>query len=277
MPITKLTSKDSPFLKTIRLVAAQARRAPHDCVIAEGIRSLEEALAARCTIDAVLFADGFQLIPRGAALLENLAERGVRLYNASQRLLQSVSDVQTSQGIISVVRVPVVNISKLVLPRDALILCACAIQDPGNLGTLIRTAAAAGVSLVCTTRGTVSARNPKAVRSAAGAFFRLPVAEHLDPANLLQFFRERGTVPLLADARGERCYADVDYCHSSAILLGNEARGATEPLWAGVETIRIPMAKGIESLNVAVAGALLLFEAFRQRAARAQRRTPMGK
>jgi TrmH family RNA methyltransferase len=148
---------------------------------------------------------------------------------------------------------------------NPLVLYACGIQDPGNLGTLIRTAAAAGAHMVCTSKGTVSARNPKAVRSSAGAIFHLSIVEHADASEFRRFC-EHHTIRLYrTHAREGTHYTEANLKSPCAVLLGNEGSGMDEKEFSDCPTIRIPMAEGIESLNVAIAGAVILFEASRQR------------
>ncbi len=265
MKVTELTSRDNSLFRLVRLAATQGRRAPRDLVLAEGIRSVEEAAAARFAVEAVVYSTDFGATVRESALLTALSARGAKVYRTSARLLKSVSEVQTPQGILGLVRVPVVTLGGLPRVPQALILCACGLQDPGNLGTLIRAAAAAGASLVCTTTGTVSARNPKTVRASAGAFFRIPVAEHLALPELLAHCRSNSITVYSMDVRGATSYTDADYRPACAILLGNEGQGLEISARAGMAGIRIPMAAGVESLNVGVAGSLVLFEAFRQR------------
>ncbi|HSW39515.1 MAG TPA: RNA methyltransferase, partial [Acidobacteriota bacterium] len=146
-----------------------------------------------------------------------------------------------------------------------LMLIADRIRDPGNLGVLIRTAAAAGASAVVTLAGSVSARNSKAVRSSAGAFFRVPVIEHVAAGKLLDFCRSRSIRLYRADARGGIRYTEADLRTSCAVLLGSETGGISEKDFAGVTSITVPMAHDAESLNVAMAGSVIFFEAFRQR------------
>lgn len=267
MTVREVTSRDNPIFKRIRLVASQRRRSPQGLVLAEGIRCLEEAVAAGRIIEAVLYSADFGSGRREAALLATLGRKRVNLFHTSDRLLRSVSSVITPQNVLALVYVPIVSLSEWPFVPRPLIVCACGVQDPGNLGTLIRTAAAAGADLLCTVPGTVSARNPKTVRASAGAFFRLPVAEHVDLAEILSYCRARSVPPYLADARGSKLYTELDYLRGCAIFLGNEGRGLADPLAVEAESIRIPMAPGVESLNVGIAGALVLFEAFRQRCA----------
>jgi TrmH family RNA methyltransferase len=272
MSTRSLTSKNNPLIKTIRLVAAQARRAPKDLILAEGVRALEEVIRARLEIEAVLISDRFANSDRERALRESLLRAGVRVYHVPDAIFRPLSEVQTSQGILAVVRIPVKKLSDSILPDRPLLLCAAGIQDPGNLGTLIRTAAAAGVSLVCSLAGTVSARNPKTVRASAGAIFRIPVVEQLSPPEFIEFCHRNSILLLNSSAQSGTCYFQEDLTGPCAILLGNEGSGIDKSAWAaGGRRVHIPMAPGVESLNVAMAGAILMFEALRQRSRRHSR------
>ena len=264
MPKT-LTSRDNPLLKTMRLVAAQARMAPPELVLAEGTRTLEEATRAGWPIESVLMSENFASSPRGQCLLQAWSERKVRLFAAREAILGSVSDVVAPQGAVALVRVPAVSLDLMKLSGNPLILVAVGIQDPGNLGTLVRTAAAAGCSFVCCLRGTVSARNPKVIRASAGTYFRIPIVESATITQFSSFCGSRGIRIYRSSAHDGPVYSSVSLRSSCAILLGNEGSGIPADEWGRVPGIRIPMAPGIESLNVAAAGAILLFEASRQR------------
>ncbi len=265
MPIRKLTSQSNPLVKKFQLVAERARRAPADLVVAEGIRSLEEALFTGLEIEAVIVTDRYGKLDRELVLLEHLRKRPADICSVPESLFCRLSSVQTPQGIIGLVRLPVRKLAATALPETPLLLCACGIQDPGNLGTLIRTSAAAGASLVCTLEETVSARNPKAIRASAGAIFRLPVVERVPVAEFLDFCRRKSVSVLCAVARGGSSCFETDFARSCAILLGNEGGGIDETVRFGLPEVHVPMHPGVESLNVAAAGAILLFEAFRQR------------
>ncbi len=265
MPIRSLTSKSNRLIKKIRLVAQQARKAPVDLLLAEGIRALEEAVGAGLEIEAVLISDRYGSTDREQSLLESLLRASSNTCRVPDPVFSHLSGVQAPQGILALVRVQVLQLADMSLPDRPLVLCACGIQDPGNLGTLIRSAAAAGTALVCSLAGTVSARNPKAIRASAGALFRMPVVEQVSAQEFLEFCR-RHSLPLLrSSARTGICYFNADLAQPCAILLGNEGSGLDESAWAGVPGVRIPMTPGVESLNVAAAGAILLFEARRQR------------
>jgi TrmH family RNA methyltransferase len=265
MEIPLLTSHDNPLVRAIRLVATQARRAPADLVLAEGLRVLEEATMAGCSLVGALVSPDFGSGLREKELLRAWSERSVPVRRAAPALLKRLSDVISHQGALALVRVPVSALATVPVFADPLILCLCGIQDPGNLGTLLRTARAAGVSWVCCLEGTVSARNPKAIRASAGAFFSLTVVEDISGGEILDHCHARRIAMYRADApRGRSCW-EVDFRGPAAIVLGNEAHGIGGEAWTGIPGVRVPMAAGVESLNVSAAGAVLLFEAWRQR------------
>jgi RNA methyltransferase, TrmH family len=265
MTVPQLTSKDNPVLKTIRLVSSGARRAPKQLVAAEGIRVLEEVDRSGFIIEAVVLSEDFGSTPRERNLFDRWMAKGLPLYQVKQILFQSISAVETPQGAIALVTVPEATLESIPPAQNALILFACGIQDPGNLGTLIRTAAAAGASLVATTKGTVSVRSPKVVRSSAGSIFHLPLVEHAEASNFRHYCEHHSIRMYRTDAREGMVYTDADLASPCAILLGNEGGGISEALYRDLPALRIPLAHGMESLNVAAAGAVLLFEARRQR------------
>jgi len=270
MSVVEIKSPGNLTLRTMRLVASQARRAPADLALAEGIRVLEEAHRSGREILCAVVAEDFGGNSRESDLQAALERSGIRVCRTTDRLLRSISTVVEPQRAVGLVRVPPLALGGVSLAPDPLVVCLCGLQDPGNLGSLLRTARAAGAAMAVTTRSTVSARNPKAVRASAGAFFALPVVESACPADVLAFCRRRAIQLLRADARGGEAYFNADLRVATALLLGSEAHGFPETDWQGVRSVRIPMAAEVESLNVATAGGVLLFEARRQRQAGSQ-------
>jgi len=272
--IPLLAGKNNPLIRVIRKIAAQARKAPADVVIAEGIRVLEEVTALGCPLEAALVSEAFGSREREAALLHAWLSRGVPVRRGAAPVLKSLSDVMSFQGALALVTVPGRTLASMETEPPGLITVFCGLQDPGNLGTLLRTARAAGASWAAATLETVSARNPKAIRASAGAFFSLPIVEGLRPEEILDHCRRHGIrMYRAAPSAAQTCWT-ADLLGPVALFLGNEARGLSDPPLGAIPAIGIPMAPGAESLNVAAAGAVLLFEAFRQRtAAAASRRT----
>ena len=265
MTYIRLTGKDNPLLKTLRKLNRNPEKDAGGQMAIEGIRVLEEAEKSGCEIDAVVITDGFGNEPREKNLLERWRARGIRIFQVAEKLFASISAVRTPQGAMALVRAPQYTLDGIQLKERILILCACGIQDPGNLGTLIRTAAAAGVDVVLTTTGTVSARNPKALRASAGAFFSIPVIEHLETGEILSYCERNEILRYRTDARDGVRHTQADMISSCAIFLGNEGTGVNEAAFARLPGIHIQMPGNTESLNVAAAGAILVFEAARQR------------
>ncbi len=257
--VTVITSPSNPKIQYVRALARRRTRQRERRFIAEGVRLLEEALRAGTVPALVFFTGSVGTAARGRALLAELRERGVPTLRVSDAVMRAMSDTQTPQGILAVLPFP-----QIAPPPDpSLLLIVDGMRDPGNLGTLLRTAEAAGVQEVFLAPGTVDLYNPKVVRGAMGAHFRLPIraqdwAEIADAASGMQV--------LLADVRGEQVYDGVDWRVPSALIVGGEAEGASvRARELAVTRVSIPMRGGTESLNAAVAAAIILFEAARQR------------
>ena len=262
---TRLTGKDNPLLKTLRKLNRNPEPESGGHMAIEGVRVLEEAENAGCEIDAVVITENFGNETREKELLERWRAREIRIFLVGEKIFASISAVRTPQGAMALARVPRYTLDEIQPKEHALILCASGIQDPGNLGTLIRTGAAADADMVFTTTGTVSALNPKTLRASAGAYFNIPVIEHLKTGELLSYCDRNNIRMYRTAARAGVSYIKADLTCSCAVFLGNEGAGVKDAAFAGLPVIHIPMPGNTESLNVATAGAIILFEAARQR------------
>ncbi len=225
----------------------------------EGVRLIEDAWRAGIFPAFVFYEPQALPAGTGGALIAEMQARGVPCYPVTPRVLKALSDTVTPQGIVAVLPMPEMKAA----PRSDLLLVLDRVRDPGNLGAVLRVAAGAGVGQVWLAPETVDPFNPKAVRAGMGAHFRVPLAR----GDWDQIRNAVATSQVwLADAAGERLYDEVDWTQPSVLILGGEAEGASEQA-ARVATgrVRIPLAGGIESLNVAVAAGVILFEAVRQR------------
>jgi len=255
-----ITSVHNPKIKWVRdLQASSRQRRDEGVFIVEGVRLAEEALAAGWIARLALYTS--DLNERAQAVVDSFAAQGAPVEVVAPAVLQAASDTAAPQGVLVVLEahaLPIPEPLTFALIPDQL-------RDPGNLGTLLRTAAAAGVQAVFCPPGTVDVFSPKVVRAGMGAHFRLP-ALSLGWAEIVQ--RCAGLQVYLA-AAGEGCrYDQVDFTRPLALLVGGEAEGAgPEARQLSTARVHIPMPGGSESLNVAVAAAVLLFEAARQRAA----------
>jgi RNA methyltransferase, TrmH family len=251
-----ITSRDNQAVKWIRgLQRSRKQRCEDKVFVVEGPKLLEEALLCGSTFQQVLVTEN--ALQRDAHLLAQLPDT-VPVIPVSEPVLASCSDAVSPQGLLAVLSRPAASIPSEI----TFVLLLDHIQDPGNLGTLLRTARAAGVQVVLLTEGTVDPFNPKVVRAGMGAQLALPIIE--EPAWTLDFLA--GVKVLLADASAWTDYDVVDWSLPSALVLGNESHGVSTDLEALADgRVRIPMPGGAESLNAAAAGAVLMFEIVRQR------------
>jgi len=231
-----------------------------------------ERLGEECVQSGLALIAGFHgqsLSPRAQALLAELRRRACPLSEVTDAALATVSDTAHSQGIIILAAKPSFHLDQIRAPQSgasALVVGLDAVQDPGNLGTIVRTAEAAGASGVVALPGSADAFAPKTLRSAMGSAFRLPVITEVAPEELIATCRDSGIVIVATAAEAPLVYSDYDWRQSTLLILGNEARGIRPDLFARCDqVVRIPLHPPVESLNVAAATAAILFEAARQR------------
>jgi len=255
-----ITSTSNEKIKLIRALQAQRRvREAEQLYVIEGARLVEEALRANVPIKLALHTD--DLDPRGQAALSQLAHLGVPVETVTLKVMAAASDTRTPQGLLALIALPS---SSLRLPSSfSFVLILDNLSDPGNLGTILRTADAAGVEAVFLIPGTVDAYNPKVVRAAMVAHFHLPIVEAGWEALA---DRLAGLQVWLAEARAGVAYHQVDWRKPCALVVGSEAEGPSAAARRfAPQRVQIPMPGRAESLNAAVAAGLLLFEAARQR------------
>lgn len=201
-----------------------------------------------------------------AELEEALALRSMTPWIVGRDVIDSLSDTVTPQGAVAVASAPTVGLE--ILRGSDLSLVLADVRDPGNAGSLVRSAAAGGAGAVVFAHGSVDPLHPKVVRSAAGALFRVPLVRSAPLSEAARVLRAEGIQIVGADARADTQMYAADLHSPCALLLGNEAWGLSVEAEAEVDRlVRIPMPGPVESLNVATAGAILLFEALRQRGA----------
>jgi TrmH family RNA methyltransferase len=257
-----ITSIHNPKIQAIRKLQTQVRaRRDEQKFVIEGVRLAEEAIQAGWQAYEVFFTD--QLDERGKHVLVGFTNRGVPAEQVTQAVMKAVSDTETPQGILVVL-----SLQTLPIPENLnFILVLDGLRDPGNLGTILRTAAAAGVQAVLLAPGCADAFAPKVVRAGMGAHFRLPI---LQPG--WEAIRRILKVPgkdlrIYLAASDEGCpYTQVDFNLPMALIVGGEAGGAgSESTSLADDKVHIPMPGGSESLNASIAASILIFEVIRQR------------
>lgn len=258
MEIRNISSARNEKVKRWRKLGTRKGRDEYRSMLIEGEKLLREALDADLDIRAVLVSE------EGAAVLEKFPElQDTPVYRLYTSIFTGLVDTQSPQGIAAEVSIPRLT-SPYLPPRRAQVLLLDTIQDPGNLGTILRTAEAAGVRDIWLGSGTVDPYNPKVVRSAMGSLFRARLQQG-DLADVIPDLKESGFLVVGADPRAERAHFDFPIPERTALLLGNEGHGVQPELQALTdERLRIPMPGKVDSLNVAVTTGILLYEWVRQ-------------
>lgn len=258
-----ITSNSNDHVKAARLVREGKDKS---LLFVEGERLVADCIASRLPIHTAFhLSDPSDQI---APLISSLQNRGVRLLSTTPEILASLSDTVTPQGIIVLAERPKAIASSFwsSLPESPLLVALDRIQDPGNLGTLLRTAEAAGAHGLITLSGTADPFSPKTLRASMGSAFRLPILSNLSSTELLNFARLHHLQTFAATGTAPLSYRDLDWTVPTLLLLGNEGRGIAPDLLASCsQPVRIPIHAPVESLNVASAAAILLFEAAHQR------------
>ena len=247
-----------------RLIARRSARIAERAFVVEGVTLLAEALAAGVAVESVYVAPGGHEGPSAAAVL-SAHTAGARVYDLAEGVLERIAGTVTPQPVLAVL--PFVGVGLEELSEATLLVICVDVRDPGNAGTVLRSAEAAGVDGVVCCDGTVDMYNPKCVRASAGSLFHVPVVAGGDALTVLQQIGGWGLQRLgTAVSRGQE-YTQANLRRPTALVLGNEARGLpVAPLDRVLDgVVHIPMSGRGESLNVGMACAVLAFEAARQR------------
>ncbi|HHW56021.1 MAG: RNA methyltransferase [bacterium] len=260
----EIRSLTNPRLKYARSLHRRRYREQEGKCLVEGVRLLEDAVAAGVEIETVFYTDRLLARERGRQLLQECQGRGSSCYRLPEAVLASLAETESPQGVVAVVKYPQWERETL-LVGPGLLLLVDRIQDPGNLGTMLRTAEAAGCRGAILSPGTVDPYNSKVLRSSMGAVFRLPILTGEAFPALLEELQERGYQLVAADIGGSVPYWEADLRLPGALVVGNEAWGVGKEILAQVaERVRIPLKEGVDSLNAAVAAGIILYEWVRQ-------------
>lgn len=247
------------LLTLARDLGRRKAREKHSLFVAEGVRSVEELLRSGLPVRGALVAPQLASAPRGQALRENLDAAGVEIAEVSEKDFRSAAETESPQGVIAIGEIPTRSLDTLEMGGKVRLLLLDGVQDPGNVGTIVRTAAALGATATIALPGTVDLWNPKVIRSSMGAQFH-HAAFHASIEQILTFL-ERERIELWAAA------ADGEPLNSSAaparvaIAVGNEGAGVSPEMRAiAGRSVSLPISSGVESLNVAVAAGIILYE-----------------
>ena len=263
----KISSAANEQLKQIRSLQQRKKREESGLFIVEGARAVQEALQADWEIVFLIASEDYGQKAQLEEWIQKRPQPAGRLLQVSGELLRKLGETQTPQGVMAVVRQKEWGLEQVLgAAGQGPLLVLDRVQDPGNVGTLLRTAAALGASGAILLEGTTDAFSSKAVRAGMGAAFRLPVVQKIQPEVLNGLRKQQKLALWVAALEDGRPSYQADLKAKHLLLLGNEGEGASA-FWKQEAdgAVFIPMPGGMESLNVAMAGSLLLYEAMRQR------------
>jgi TrmH family RNA methyltransferase len=260
-----ITSRRHPLVVACRDARAGGDDQP---LLLDGWHLLLEATRSPVAVDAVLVGAA-PPGPDERAALDALLECGAQVVEVSPEVLHAASPVRTPSGVVALARRPSTALERVFGPAPALVVAALDVQDPGNVGALVRTADAAGASGVVAVGGSADPLGWKALRAAMGSAFRLPLARVAEAADCLDRVRARGLQVVVLEPAGGVPPEAVDLTGPTCLVLGGEGRGVPAAVLAAADArVCLPMRPPVESLNVAVAGALALYAAAAQRGGR---------
>jgi len=260
-----ITSRDNSLLRQVRAVRDGKIEKQ---IFVEGLRLCEEALRSQLEIEAVVVSEELLRKERAAGVIQELSQASKRFASVSEKLLESVSYTKTPQGIIVLAVRPEASESRLgsQLGSKPLLVVLHQINNPVNVGAILRTSEAAGAAGVIATRNTTDPFSPKSLRGAMGSAFRLPIWNGPSYVEMIDWCRQGGIATICSDVDATTSHTEIDWTGPSALILGPESTGLTpEELDLADHRVSIPMKGMAESLNVAVAAGVLLFESARQR------------
>ncbi len=265
MNYIKITSPSNPKIREALAIKIKRNKYKHNAFIIEGPHLIEMALASGNEIKKVFFTHTFSAKKEGQKLLRQLIKNTNELFEVTEQALNTLSDTETSQGIIAISSYKPLNLNEIKFKSIPLLVVADGIQEPGNLGTIIRTSDAAGADAVIILQGTCDVFMQKTLRATAGSIFNIPVI-HTETNALLEWLPSNG-ISLIATAVDARTSIfDADLGKAIAFVFGNEAHGVSSQMKKNADFIlKIPIPGKAESLNVSASAAVCLYEAVRQR------------
>ena len=256
-----LTSIKNPLIKQVRKLHRAKERQKQNLLSVEGTNLIEAACQADYKLDNVFYTP--QWADKHQSLCREIAQKGFKAQLVSAEVLKAIATTVNPDGVVAIA--PRQVVTKPDLTQIKLGIALERLQDPGNLGTIIRTAAATGVDGLWLSPDSVDLYSPKVLRASVGEWFKVPVETDRDLLDLARQQRLQGVRIIATTAKASKTYWEINFTRPSLIFLGNEGSGLSRDLIdLADEKVRIPLYNGVESLNVSVATALLLYEAKRQ-------------
>ena len=259
-----ITSNDNLLVKEVKRLKDRKRRESEDVYFIEGSRFVQEALNENVYIERVIFSEQFLNKEEGKEMHRKILEKHFQINYVSDKVFKTLTDTKSPQGILAIIKNIKYEINDLIKYENNFILFLDSIQDPGNMGTIIRTADASGVTLIILSKGCVDVHNPKVLRSTMGSIFRIPICIIEDRTYAIEHLKGRGIKIYASHIDGKLDLFNANLRGNIALVIGNEANGVCDEIVNRADMcVKIPMVGKVESLNVAVAAGLLMYEVLR--------------
>ncbi|HAT4362812.1 TPA: RNA methyltransferase [Clostridium perfringens] len=252
----EIESKNNNLFKEIKKLKEKKHRIKSNKYLIEGLRFVEEAIKSKVSIDSIIFTESFK--EKNPELFLKINEN-IKLIQMNEALLKQLCSTENPQGIVGVI-----NMQNKELKSGELVVLVDKVQDPGNMGTIIRTAHAAGAAGIVMTKGTVDIYNDKTLRSTMGSIFYIPIVED-DSLDFVKLLKKEGYKLVVSSLQGKNNFFEENLQGKVMIAVGNEGNGVSDKVYDIADIkVKIPMPGEAESLNVAVATSIMIYEKIRQ-------------
>lgn len=260
-----ITSNSNSTIKEVKSLYRRKERWKKQLFIVEGVKIVEECIDNNYPLSYIIYCDDLFNVQGGVELFQKI-QYSDRLINIPIELYKEISDTENPQGILAVSRFKKNPIENIDIEKNPFILLLDKVQDPGNMGTIIRTGDAFGVDGIIVTEGCVDIYNPKVVRSTMGSIFRVPIYHEGNAIKAIENLKNKGVEILSTSLKESQYMESIDFKESCMFIIGNESKGVSQSLNdLADKLIRIPMIGEAESLNVAIASSIIMYESMKQR------------
>lgn len=261
----EITSMKNPMIKEVKSLYRKKERMKSKTFIIEGIKIIEEAIDHNYPMKSIIYTDRLMNTKGGPEFLEAIRDRDELIY-VGDNIFKEISDTENPQGVLAIARFQFTDLQGLREMKNPSLIFLDRLQDPGNMGTIIRTADSFNIDGIIITDGSVDPYNPKVVRATMGSIFRMPIYYIEDSVRGLNDLRDNGLRILSTSLEGSLPIYDIDYKDGFILVIGNESTGVSGDIYElSDELIRIPMPGKAESLNAGVAASIIMYEAMKQR------------
>ncbi|MFA5524192.1 MAG: RNA methyltransferase [Tissierellales bacterium] len=264
--IEMITSSSNFIIKEVKALHRKKERWTKKSFFVEGIRAVKDCIDSNANISSLVYSDMLSSINGGKELFNELDLGKYKTNYISDKLFAEISDTEKPQGILAVVHYDLKKIDDIVRKNENFIILLDRVQDPGNMGTIIRTADAFGSNGIIVTEGCVDIFNPKTIRATMGSIFHIPIVHYKNANEAIKDLRARD-ITVISTSLDAKAYSfDVDFKRDFALVIGNEASGVSDEVIDDSDMlIKIPMPGKSESLNAAIASSVIMYEVLRQR------------